>query len=132
MLGRAGQNWNPNVRSRIRSEKNATVLCRDPQGRRWLAWNADEYKEKMHRAWGAEPGGGGNIVPRLRLPPFVHDPHGAGRRNHPPDAPLPPLRADFLHDRGEVTVFCVCFHAAKGFIVSNTADAPLRSANSFS
>ena len=59
MLGRAGQNWNPNVRSRIRSEKNATVLCRDPQGRRWLAWNADEYKEKMHRAWGAEPGAEG-------------------------------------------------------------------------
>ena len=61
MLGRAGQNWNPNVRSRIRSEKNATILCRDPQGRRWLAWNADEYKEKMHRAWGAEPGADGGL-----------------------------------------------------------------------
>ena len=61
MLGRAGQNWNPNVRSRIRSEKNATILCRDPQGRRWLAWNADEYKEKMHRAWATEPGADGGL-----------------------------------------------------------------------
>ncbi len=61
MLGRAGQNWNPNVRSRIRNEKNATILCRDPQGRRWLAWNADEYKEKMHRAWATEPGADGGL-----------------------------------------------------------------------
>ena len=61
MLGRAGQNWNPNVRSRIRSEKNATIICRDPQGRRWLAWNADEYKEKMHRAWATEPGADGGL-----------------------------------------------------------------------
>ena len=61
MLGRAGQSWNPNVRSRIRSEKNATILCQDPQRRRWLAWNADEYKEKMHRAWGAEPGADGGL-----------------------------------------------------------------------
>ena len=61
MLGRAGQNWNPNVRSRIRSEKNSTILCRDPQGRKWLAWNADEYKEKMHRAWATEPGADGGL-----------------------------------------------------------------------
>lgn len=61
MLGRAGQNWNPTVRSRIRSEKNATILCRDPQGRRWLAWNADEYKEKMHLAWATEPGADGGL-----------------------------------------------------------------------
>ena len=61
MLGRAGQNWNPNVRSRIRSEKNATVLCQDAQHRRWLAWNADEYKEKMHRAWATEPGAAGGL-----------------------------------------------------------------------
>ena len=61
MLGRAGQNWNPNVRSRIRNEKNATILCRDPQRRKWLAWNADEYKEKMHKAWATETGGAGGL-----------------------------------------------------------------------
>jgi hypothetical protein len=61
MLGRAGQNWNPNVRSRIRNEKNSTILCRDAQNRRWLAWNADEYKEKMHRAWATEPGADGGL-----------------------------------------------------------------------
>lgn len=61
MLGRAGQNWNPNVRSRIRDERNATVLCRDPQRRKWLAWNADEYKEKAQKAWGTETGGAGGL-----------------------------------------------------------------------
>lgn len=61
MLGRAGQNWNPNVRSRIRNEKNATVLCRDPQRRRWLAWNADEYKEAAQRAWATETGAAGGL-----------------------------------------------------------------------
>lgn len=61
MLGRAGQNWNPNVRSRIRDERNATVLCRDPQRRKWLAWNADEYKEKAQKAWSTESGGAGGL-----------------------------------------------------------------------
>ena len=61
MLGRAGQNWNPNVRSRIRNEKNATVLCKDNEGRRWLAFNADEYKEKAQRAWATETGGAGGL-----------------------------------------------------------------------
>lgn len=61
MLGRAGQNWNPNVRSRIREAKNETVLCRDPQRRRWLAFNADEYKEKAQKAWDTETGGAGGL-----------------------------------------------------------------------
>jgi len=61
MLGRAGQNWNPNVRSRIRNEKNSTILCRDPQGRRWLAWNADEYKERAHRSWATDTGAPGGL-----------------------------------------------------------------------
>lgn len=50
----------PERSPRIRGERNATVLCRDAQGRRWLAWNADEYKEKMHRAWATEPGADGD------------------------------------------------------------------------
>ena len=61
MLGRAGQNWNPNVRSRIREARNATVLCRDPQRRKWLAFNADEYKEKAQKAWATETGGAGGL-----------------------------------------------------------------------
>ena len=56
MLGKGGQNWNPNVRSRIRNPLNDTVYCRDSQGREWLAWNADAYKERMHLAWTAEIG----------------------------------------------------------------------------
>ena len=61
MLGRAGLNWNPNVRSRIREARNETVLCRDPQRRKWLAFNADEYKEKAQRAWDTETGGAGGL-----------------------------------------------------------------------
>jgi hypothetical protein len=61
MLGRAGVNWNPNVRSRIREARNDTVPCRDPQRRRWLAFNADIYKEKAQRAWDTETGGAGGL-----------------------------------------------------------------------
>ena len=61
MLGRAGQTWNPNVRSRIRNEKNGTILCRDQQRRKWLAWNADEYKEKAQKAWATETGARGGL-----------------------------------------------------------------------
>ena len=61
MLGRAGLNWNPNVRSRIREARNETVLCRDPERRKWLAFNADEYKEKSQKAWDTETGGAGGL-----------------------------------------------------------------------
>jgi len=61
MLGRAGQSWNPNVRSRIREAKADTVLCRDPEKRRWMAWNADAYKESAQKAWTAEVGAPGGL-----------------------------------------------------------------------
>jgi len=60
MTGRAGRNWNPNVRSKIRAAINSTVICRDERtGFKWMAWNADEYKESAQRAWFAEPGSPG-------------------------------------------------------------------------
>lgn len=61
MLGRAGQNWNPNVRSRIRAASNNTVLCHDERGAKWIAFNADYYKEKAQKAWGTEVGGEGGL-----------------------------------------------------------------------
>lgn len=61
MLGRAGRNWNPYVRSRIRSAINGTVRCRDMQGRTWLAFNADEKKEQVQRAFSSEPGAPGGL-----------------------------------------------------------------------
>lgn len=61
MLGRAGRNWNPYVRSRIRAAINDTVLCRDNQSREWLAFDADAYKEKAQLAWTAEPGAPGGL-----------------------------------------------------------------------
>lgn len=61
MLGRAGRNWNPYVRSRIRSAINGTVRCRDIQGRTWLAFNADEKKEQVQRAFSSEPGAPGGL-----------------------------------------------------------------------
>lgn len=62
MLGRAGQSWNPNVRSRVRAARDFTVLCKDAEGRRWIAWNADEYKEAVHVALNAEPGAPGGMT----------------------------------------------------------------------
>lgn len=61
MLGRAGQNWNPFVRSRTRNALNGTVPCRDERGRRWLAFNADLFKERAQLAWNTELGGDGGL-----------------------------------------------------------------------
>ena len=61
MLGRAGRNWNPNVKSRIRHAVNNTVWCRDPQRRTWLAFNADIFKEAVQKALGAEVGSPGSL-----------------------------------------------------------------------
>ena len=62
MLGRAGQNWNPAVRSRIREARNSTVPCRDAEGRFWLAFNADEFKERFQRSWLPEIGAPGGLT----------------------------------------------------------------------
>lgn len=57
MAGRAGRNYNPYVKTRITDERNATVLCGDQsKGWRWLAWNADSYKETAQKAWLGEVG----------------------------------------------------------------------------
>ena len=61
MLGRAGRNWNPNVKTRIRNAINDTVFCRDTSGNVWLAFNADTHREQMHRAWTAETGAPGGL-----------------------------------------------------------------------
>ena len=36
-------------------------MCRNQQGRRWLAWNADAYKERAQLAWSAEIGARGGF-----------------------------------------------------------------------
>lgn len=62
MLGRSSFQFNPNVKSRIRRARGETVLCQDMASRaRWVAWNADVYKELMHRAWLSEPGAAGGL-----------------------------------------------------------------------
>ena len=40
---------------------NGTVRCRDMQGRTWLAFNADEKKEQVQRAFSSEAGAPGGL-----------------------------------------------------------------------
>ena len=62
MAGRAGRAWNPRVKSRIADERNATVMCADPsRGWRWLAFNADVWRETAQRAWLGEVGTAGGL-----------------------------------------------------------------------
>ena len=62
MVGRAGLNWNPNVKSRISPERNGTVLCADtPKHWQWLAFNADTCRETMQKAWLGEIGAPGGL-----------------------------------------------------------------------
>lgn len=65
MMGKAGRNWNPFVRSRIRHAINETVECgdvdRDGNRQRWTAFNADYWRETMQRAWLGEVGTPGGL-----------------------------------------------------------------------
>lgn len=74
MIGRAGRSWNPNVKSKIADARNNTVLCAKESNRaaRWLAFNADVWRETAQRAWIAEPGAAGGLS--------LFDGHGA--RHH--------------------------------------------------
>lgn len=61
-FGRAGANWNPYVKSRMADPRNETVLCADPpKGRRWLAFNADYWRETAQKAWLGEVGSPGGL-----------------------------------------------------------------------
>lgn len=67
MLGRNCTTFNPLVRSRLRNAVGETVLCGDSQellksgsGKKWLAWNADFYKETAQRALLSVPGSSGS------------------------------------------------------------------------
>lgn len=60
MVGRAETRFNPLVRSRVRDAVNGTVLCAEG-GRKWLAWNADAYKEAAQRGWCTEVGAPGGL-----------------------------------------------------------------------
>lgn len=62
MAGRAGRNWSPRVKSAIADARNETVLCADMgKGWKWLAFNADYWRETMQRAWLGEPGTPGSL-----------------------------------------------------------------------
>lgn len=60
MAGRAATRFNPLVRTRVRDAAHGTVLCADG-GRKWLAWDADMYKETAQRSWATEVGAPGGL-----------------------------------------------------------------------
>jgi len=66
LVGRSATKFNGLVRSRLRNEINATVLCGDEAeqlksgtGKKYMFWNADLYKERVQRAFLAEVGAAG-------------------------------------------------------------------------
>lgn len=69
MMGRADIRYNPSVKSRLRDDINGTILCGDPNeharagaGHRWIAWNADKYKEAVQRSLLSEVGAQGGLT----------------------------------------------------------------------
>lgn len=62
LIGRAYRVWNDSPRNKVRSAVNMTVQMRGERGRRWTYWNADFYKETVHRAIIAEVGSPGGLT----------------------------------------------------------------------
>ena len=68
-VGRASHFFNPNTKSRLRSEIARTVLCGDAQeiakpgtGKRWVAWDSDFYRERVHVGFLRSVGNAGAIT----------------------------------------------------------------------
>ena len=68
-VGRASHIFNPNIKSRLRSEIARTVLCGDAQeianvgtGKRWVAWDSDYYRERVHVGFLRSVGNAGAIT----------------------------------------------------------------------
>ncbi len=68
-VGRASHFFNPNSRSRLRSEIARTVLCGDAQeiakagtGKRWVAWDSDYYRERVHSGFLRSAGNAGAVT----------------------------------------------------------------------
>lgn len=136
MLGRAGQNWNPFVRSRIREALNDTVYCRDNHGAKWLAFNADIYKERAQRAWGTEIGGAGGLSlydganhakfaiqianEKLVEKARIKNPRGNGE-----DQYAYKWKTKNPHDYGDCMAMCFAIAAAKN--LTGDGDKPLTS-----
>ena len=69
LVGRSATKFNGLVRTRLRNEINATVLCGDEQehlragtGKKYMFWNADLYKERVQRSFLAEVGASGGCT----------------------------------------------------------------------
>ena len=68
-VGRASHFFNPNSRGRLRTEIARTVLCGDAQeiakagtGRRWVTWDSDHYRERVHTGFLKSAGNAGAIT----------------------------------------------------------------------
>ncbi len=68
-LGRASHMYNPNVRSRLRTEIARTVLCGDEaeqrkagSGKHWVYWDSDYYRERVHSGFLRSVGNAGAIT----------------------------------------------------------------------
>ena len=68
-LGRASHVYNPNVRSRLRTEIDRTVLCGDEaeqkkagSGKHWVYWDSDYYRERVHSGFLRSIGNAGAIT----------------------------------------------------------------------
>jgi len=62
MCGRAGKNYNPNVKSRIGIVRNGVYECMERGKGKWLCFDADIYKETAQRAFLSEPGAIGSCT----------------------------------------------------------------------
>lgn len=62
MVGRAGKNYNPNVKSRIGIVRNGVYQCMERGKGKWLCFDADLMKETAQRAFLATPGAVGSVT----------------------------------------------------------------------
>lgn len=126
MLGRSSRNFNPMVRSRIRDALNETVLCSDPQKGKWIAWNADHYRESMQRAWATETGGHGGLslfdagIDHSEFAAQVARETLRSKRNLPNGKIEYQWKTDDPHDFGDCLAMCYAIAGSEGISGGST------------
>lgn len=132
MYGRAGKAWRPFNKLNVRAPINETVE-RAADGRRWIVFNADYWRETMQRSWLAVPGAPGALT-LFGDPRFNHRDYAAQvtaeklkSKRETPDGGWKYVWTGgeiYRHDLGDATTMFLAYAGSRGITQGATSKPP--------
>ena len=132
LYGRAGKAWRPFNKLNVRAPINETVE-RAADGRRWIVFNADYWRETMQRSWLAVPGAPGALT-LFGDPRFNHRDYAAQvtaeklkSKRETPDGGWKYVWTGgeiYRHDHGDATTMFLAYAGSRGITQGATSKPP--------